>query len=158
MADRVAIIGSREWPEPERVRAYVRGLPVGTVVVTGGWWSLGLRHVEATRGVDREAAEAAAEYGHVTVLVCGSPQEGKRAGLQRNPVIVDCADRVVAFHDGQSRGTMHTVRYAERVGKPVEIIRPGGEDAWGLKHDRVHRDRGKGRAARTVRGKRGDEW
>lgn len=37
---RVAIVGSREWPDPskvrERVLRYVGGLPDGTVVVSGG--------------------------------------------------------------------------------------------------------------------------
>ena len=47
---------------------------------------------------------------------------GKRAPLVRNEAIaIDC-DRMVAFWDGQSRGTMHAVAIARRLGKPVEII------------------------------------
>jgi predicted Rossmann fold nucleotide-binding protein DprA/Smf involved in DNA uptake len=45
MAERVAIIGAREHPDLDFVRAYVRTLPTGTTVVSGG-----------AKGVDSAAA------------------------------------------------------------------------------------------------------
>jgi hypothetical protein len=35
--------------------------------------------------------------------------------------IVECADVVMAFHDGKSTGTMHTVSLAKQAGKPCEV-------------------------------------
>ena len=47
---------------------------------------------------------------------------GQRAPLVRNRWIVEGADQVLAFWDGKSRGTMHTVEYAKKLGKPVRIV------------------------------------
>jgi hypothetical protein len=41
----------------------------------------------------------------------------------RNQQMVDQCDKVVAFWDGQSRGTKHTVDLATAKGIPVDIIR-----------------------------------
>ena len=32
------------------------------------------------------------------------------------------ADRVVVFWDGQSRGTLSVIKYAEKAGKPCEVV------------------------------------
>jgi predicted Rossmann fold nucleotide-binding protein DprA/Smf involved in DNA uptake len=57
VGERVAIIGSRDYPDLERVRAYVRRLPTGTVFISGG-----------ARGVDSAAENrmmrAAASFGN----------------------------------------------------------------------------------------------
>ena len=109
---KVAIVGSREYHDLDAVRRYVRSLPAGTTVVSGG-----------ARGVDK-VAELEAE-------ACGLPTEihhaqweqfGKSAGFQRNVSIVEASDRVVAFWDGSSRGTRHTMTLAERYGKPLEVF------------------------------------
>lgn len=115
----VAIIGSRGWPDPEMIWNYVRDLPEGTVVVTGGWWD-GPR-IRPTQGADMIAATAAQCRGLVVVVVAGSPRRGKYAGLQRNPVVVQMADKVAAFHDGESPGTLGTIDLARQIGKPVEV-------------------------------------
>ena len=46
----------------------------------------------------------------------------KGAPLVRNDQLVDMCDRVLAFWDGKSRGTKHTIDYARKVGKPVNVI------------------------------------
>ena len=43
------------------------------------------------------------------------------AGFRRNQLIVDEADKVVAFWDGKSSGTKDTIDRAIRVGKPIDI-------------------------------------
>lgn len=48
---------------------------------------------------------------------------GKRAGFLRNECMANFADGLLAFWDGQSRGTKHMVETMERMGKPV-YIRP----------------------------------
>ena len=111
---RVAIVGSRNYSDPERVRAYVRKLPPNTVVVSGG-----------ARGVDTWAVEEAKLHLFETVVFPADWNKwGKSAGYVRNITIVENADRVVAFWDGGSRGTMHTIRLAHKYKKPVEVYIP----------------------------------
>lgn len=50
---------------------------------------------------------------------------GRRAGPIRNQLMLDQnPDKVIAFHDGRSRGTLHTITEARRRGISVEIIHP----------------------------------
>lgn len=117
VAQRVAIVGSRAYPAPERVEAYVRRLPAGTVVVSGG-----------APGVDRTAEAAARARGlEVRVHLPDWKRLGKAAGYARNQTIVDDANRVVAFWDGVSRGTMHTIGLARRAGKKVVVFGERGQ-------------------------------
>jgi hypothetical protein len=48
---------------------------------------------------------------------------GHAAPIKRNETIVDYADRVLAFWDGKSRGTLSVICYAEKKGKVCEIVR-----------------------------------
>ncbi len=54
---------------------------------------------------------------------------GKRAGYLRNVDIVRASDGVIAFWDGQSRGTRATLRHAELEKKPVFVITDQSFDA-----------------------------
>ena len=36
--------------------------------------------------------------------------------------IVDYADKIIAFWDGKSKGTLSVIKYAEKTGKQCEII------------------------------------
>lgn len=48
---------------------------------------------------------------------------GKRgAPLMRNKQIVDYADKMIAFWDGESRGTSYAINYAGEKGKQVNVI------------------------------------
>ena len=47
---------------------------------------------------------------------------GKSAGYIRNKDIVNFADEVVAFWDGKSKGTKHTIDLAERQNKTLVVI------------------------------------
>jgi YspA, cpYpsA-related SLOG family len=111
---RIAIVGSRDYPDLDAVRRFVATLPAGTVVVSGG-----------ARGVDTVAVEAAVAHGLHTVVYTPDWRLGTASGLIRNTRIVRDADEVVAFWDGHSRGTADTVRKATRAGLPVRIVRPG---------------------------------
>ncbi len=44
------------------------------------------------------------------------------APLKRNDKMVDICDKVIAFWDGKSRGTKHTIDYARKAGKDVDVI------------------------------------
>lgn len=47
---------------------------------------------------------------------------GGAAPILRNKQIVDCADKIIAFWDGSSKGTLSVIKYAKKVGKACEII------------------------------------
>lgn len=47
---------------------------------------------------------------------------GKKAGFVRNQQIVDACDMVLAFWDGQSKGTKHTIDLARIAKKPTFIV------------------------------------
>jgi predicted Rossmann fold nucleotide-binding protein DprA/Smf involved in DNA uptake len=110
---KVAIVGSRDYRDLDKVRRYVYGLPTGTEVVSGG-----------ARGVDRAAASAARKRGLLVTIFYADWSQGALAGLARNTEIVQYADRVVAFWDGKSSGTQDSVRKARKLNKPVTIYRP----------------------------------
>lgn len=115
MSERVAIVGSRDFPELGRVLAYVRTLDRGTIVVSGG-----------ARGVDMTAEFEAKRCGlNVCIYYPRWDLHGKGAGFARNRLIVHNCDRLVAFHDGKSRGTLHTIGVAIELGIPHRVIVAG---------------------------------
>jgi hypothetical protein len=125
--DIIAIVGSREWPRPQRIIDFVNALPASTVVVTGAWWALSHKDVivRPTRGTDVIAATAARARGLQVILVPADFDKfGQSAGPRRNPVIIEIASRVAAFWDQHSRGTKNAIDHAQRLGKPIEIIKP----------------------------------
>jgi uncharacterized phage-like protein YoqJ len=120
---KVAIVGSREFPQPERVKQFVRKLQEKhpeAVVVSGG-----------ARGVDSWAAEAAVAVGlRIMVFPANWYPRGvydARAGFTRNTTIVENSDYVVAFWDGASRGTKDTMTKAALAGKKVYVVEPHQE-------------------------------
>lgn len=114
---RYAIVGSREYPHLDLVRAFVRKLPTGSVVVSGG-----------ARGVDSVAEEAARECGLGAIVIPADWSQGRGAGIARNADIVAAADIVVAFWDGKSRGTQNSMSRAVEAGKPLWVC--GATRAW----------------------------
>lgn len=46
---------------------------------------------------------------------------GKSAGYKRNILVVQESDLVVAFWDGKSKGTKHTIDIAKEQNKPIDL-------------------------------------
>lgn len=117
---RIAIVGSRDYPRLDLVREAVKNFPVHTVLVSGG-----------ARGVDKMAEEAADVYGFNKIIFKPHWRKGGKynpaAGFERNGLIVKAADRIVAFYDGESKGTMDTVKKALDAKKPLIVVGPDGE-------------------------------
>lgn len=110
---KIAIVGSRDYPDLQAVVDYVKGLPSDTVIVSGG-----------AGGVDTAAERAAKSVGMATEIFRADWKRfGKVAGFMRNHDIVRAADRVVAFHHKESRGTAHTIKITKEAGKPLEVIK-----------------------------------
>ena len=74
-------------------------------------------------GVDFCAAEYAKENGiKLTVFLPQYERYGRAAPIVRNKEIVDYADKIIAFWNGTSKGTLSVIKYAEKKGKPCQII------------------------------------
>ena len=110
---RYAIVGSREFAHIDLVRKFIKALPKGSIVISGG-----------ARGVDKAAVKIAQEEGLETEEYPADwDRHGRAAGYIRNQTIIDRADFVAAFWDGASKGTKHSIDLAMKVGKPITIFR-----------------------------------
>jgi predicted Rossmann fold nucleotide-binding protein DprA/Smf involved in DNA uptake len=110
---RLGIVGSRHFPDLDRVAAYVRGLPAGASLVTG-----------SASGVDAMVARVARERGLPVRVIGASFEEAADAGAAatRNQRFVDLCDVLVAFWDGSSSGTRRTVERALDAGREVHVF------------------------------------
>jgi hypothetical protein len=109
---RVAIIGSRNAPADavERIRKHLP--PSTSEIVSGG-----------ADGIDTAAKELAKELGiPLKEFLPDYALFGKRAPLVRNDQIVDYADMVLAFWDGESRGTQYVIGECLKRQKRVVYI------------------------------------
>lgn len=115
---KIAVVGSRDGINPEAVYDFIDKLdPLTNVVVSGG-----------ARGVDTYAAERANERGiRVIEIRPNWNKYGRGAGFLRNKEIVKASDDVVAFWNGQSRGTEHTIEQAVKLGRSVAIFGVDGK-------------------------------
>lgn len=111
---RVLICGSRSWDDIQTIRMRLVTLPPDTVIVHG-----------AAPGADTIAGMLATDFGFtVEAHPADWDRHGKRAGIVRNLAMLDThPDLVVAFYDGVSRGTGHTISEARRRGIAVEVVR-----------------------------------
>lgn len=75
------------------------------------------------RGADSLGVRYAREHG-IPVLEFPADWKtlGKRAGILRNLQMLDVADAVVAFWDGQSRGTGHMISETKKRGLPLRVV------------------------------------
>jgi hypothetical protein len=74
-------------------------------------------------GVDSCAAEYAKRKGiKLTAFLPQYERYGRAAPIVRNKEIVDYSDKIIAFWNGSSKGTLSVIKYAEKKGKPCEII------------------------------------
>ena len=106
---KVAIIGSRKL-NVENLQDY---LPEGTdEIVSGGARGIGTCARNYALKNDLKLTEFRPEYN----------KYGRGAPLRRNETIVNYADMVLAFWDGESRGTKFVINYCEKVGKECKIF------------------------------------
>ena len=109
-------MGSRGFADLGAVAAYIRSLPPETTVVSGG-----------ALGVDSVAEKEAERRGLRTEIYRVDPEgvssrgEFAQRAHARNQLIVDASDMLVAFWDGHSRGTLDSIKRAQRAGKRIEV-------------------------------------
>lgn len=112
---RLAVIGSRDFNDYVVLSCYLDTFrkECGDIdlIVSGG-----------ARGADTLAERYAKEHGIETLIFPAEWKKyGKRAGYIRNEDIIKNCDIVIAFWDGKSRGTKHSLDLAEKYDKKVYI-------------------------------------
>lgn len=120
---KVVICGSRGWSDTSTIWEVIRELPKGSHIIHGG-----------AKGADMKAGEVARQISdaypepHFTIEVFRADwdRHGKGAGFIRNNKMLDQdPDKVIAFWNGTSRGTRHTIGEAIKRGIRVKIVYPG---------------------------------
>ena len=113
---KIAVVGSREFREKDLI-GYILSLETESfhsqevTIVSGG-----------ARGVDSWAEEIADLANFKKEIFKPEwDKYGKSAGFIRNKLIVNEADKVIAFWDGQSKGTKHSIDLAIKASKPIDI-------------------------------------
>lgn len=111
----VLACGSRDFTNREIIAQTLEAeLRPGDTLLHGG-----------ASGADRLSGYAATGLGFpVHVMPAQWSVYGKRAGIIRNREMLDQNPRlVIAFWDGQSRGTAYTIHLAQERNIPVKIVR-----------------------------------
>ena len=105
---KIAIVGSRNVTVSD-IGKYVSD---AEEIVSGG-----------AVGVDCCVAEYAKKNGiRLTEFLPQYERYGRAAPIVRNKEIVDYSDKIIAFWNGTSKGTLSVIKYAQKTGKPCEII------------------------------------
>lgn len=80
------------------------------------------------RGADQLGCRYAADYGFpLRGFAAEWGKFGKAAGPIRNKLMAQNATHLIAFWDGKSRGTMHMIDYANKMGLKVKVVEYNGE-------------------------------
>ena len=109
---KVAIIGSRTFFDKSKLIQQMDNLQNISLIVSGG-----------ARGADTMGEQYARERNIPTKIFLPDWERfGKSAGFKRNVQIIEAADMVVAFWDGKSAGTKHSIELAKRSGKECKIV------------------------------------
>lgn len=114
---KIAIIGSRDFTDYEYLKKTMdKEIDNRTFVdyfVSGG-----------AKGADTLAARYAEEIGRpIMVFKPDYKKFGRGAPFVRNSQIIEYCDEVYAFWDGKSNGTRDALNKAEKLGKPIHVIR-----------------------------------
>jgi hypothetical protein len=108
---KVAVIGSRSFNDYELLRQTLSKLEI-TLVVSGG-----------AKGADSLGEEYANANNILTkIFLPDWDKYGKSAGMLRNSDIINEAEIVVAFWDGESKGCKDAIAKANKLNKKVLII------------------------------------
>ena len=111
---KLAIVGSRTFDDYDRMVSVINSqidLASVSAIVSGG-----------ARGADSLAWRLAQDIG--ILLERHDPDwqtHGRAAGHIRNTAIVDAADAVIAFWDGESRGTQDSIKKSRAQNKLVFV-------------------------------------
>lgn len=112
---KLAVVGSRGFDDYDLLKSKLDSIhkrkPI-TCIVSGG-----------ARGADK-LSEKWADDNNIPKLIFIPDwnKYGKRAGFLRNKDIIENADAVVAFWDGISKGTQHSINLSKKYKKSCLIV------------------------------------
>ena len=111
---KLAIVGSRTFNDYNLLELTVKAnydVPNISQIISGG-----------ACGADKLAEHFAKNNNiETTIYKPDWNKYGKRAGYMRNVDIINAADHVLAFWDGNSKGTKHDIDIAIKYNKPLII-------------------------------------
>lgn len=114
---RLAVIGSRTFDDKDRMwKILDKNIHKIEFIISGN-----------AQGADYLAQQWALDRGIPLIIF---PAKWKRpdgtvdkgAGFRRNRQIVAACDKLLAFHDGVSKGTLNSIQCAESLCKPYHIV------------------------------------
>lgn len=111
---KLAVIGGRDFDNWDLLHSKLLDYMdrYSLVIVSGG-----------ANGADSLAEKFADMYGiPKDIYHADWEQFGKSAGFIRNKQIIDAADFVLAFWDGVSKGTQHSIGLAKKQKKETHIV------------------------------------
>ena len=109
---KIAVIGSRTFDDQIQLNKELSEVfKDGDCLVSGG-----------AKGADKLAEDWCRENDFECEIIYPDWQKhGQSAAFKRNHTIIEMADSVVAFWDGQSKGTKHSIDLAKQKGIDVKI-------------------------------------
>lgn len=111
---KIAVVGSRTFTDYDLLVSILDEYEFDTIVSGGA------------NGADKLGERYAKEKGKKTIIYKPNWHVNgvyrKNAGILRNMDIVNESDLVIAFWDGKSPGTNHTISYTKSKGKECRIV------------------------------------
>lgn len=112
---KVAVIGSRSFSDylilEKELNEFNETSKISTIISGGA------------AGADLLAERYATELGiPIQVFIPDWKLHGKSAGIIRNYSIIENSEYCIAFWDGKSKGTLSSIKFAEKKGIPIKII------------------------------------
>ena len=109
---KLAIVGSREFNNYELLCKTLEKYENISMIISGG-----------AIGADK-LGEKFAQNNNIEIKIFypNWNTHGKKAGILRNKIIVENADEVIAFWNGESKGTLSTINFAKQLNKKCVVI------------------------------------
>ena len=108
---KILITGSRNWSDKELINSFVLKFTGHDLIIHGG-----------AKGVDSIIEELCNRINIETKIIRPVNPSIPSHYLYRNVEMITMCDKVIAFWDGESRGTKFTIDYAKSRNKEVLII------------------------------------
>jgi hypothetical protein len=114
----IAVVGSRGYSDYDeflnKISHYTKNIKEPITFVSGA----------ASSGADNLIAKFCREHD-IPIIEFKADWEryGKSAGMKRNIFIIEKADFVLAFWNGVSKGTLHSIGLAKKMKVPLRIVK-----------------------------------
>jgi predicted Rossmann fold nucleotide-binding protein DprA/Smf involved in DNA uptake len=109
--NKLAVIGSRTFDDYQIIKEELASLDFSTIVSGGA------------QGADSLGARYAKENNKELIVFLPDWERFERsAGMIRNKQIVDYCDELIAFWNGESKGTSNSINLATKQNKLIKLI------------------------------------